>query len=399
MKKVNILRVGISVLGYQELVEKIKIFLESNKQNFIVTPNPEILLKAYLPKYRDEILFHILNKANVAVADGFGIKLAGWLSGNNIPRITGADLTKDILEIAEKGGYQVVFVIPINGLSSKEEIKRSLDKKYPRLKYRIFYLKQKNGVKNYKNERLKQFQPDILLATLGAPHQEKFIFYNLKEFPSIKLAMGIGGALEFITGKISRAPKIMRCLGLEWIWRLYQQPWRIKRIINAVVVFLYQFLKWKFIQPFIYRHNVACLLYKKEKDAYKILVVERKGQRGHWQIPQGGVEGWEKITESGSRELKEELNTDKFIPEGGYKLNFKYRFPSGYQAKNGGYRGQKQDLLIAKFTGNDEDITINFWDHRSWKWVDIKLLLKTVYPARREASKLFLNKFHEHINK
>ncbi len=55
--------------------------------------------------------------------------------------------------------------------------------------------------------------------------------------PSVKLAVGVGGAFDFITGRIKRAPKLMRSIGLEWLWRLFCQPWRIKRVFRAIIKF------------------------------------------------------------------------------------------------------------------------------------------------------------------
>ena len=81
---------------------------------------------------------------------------------------------------------------------------------------------------------------------MGAPKQEKWIAENLKKMPDVKLAIGVGGSFDFISGKVQRAPEFMRTLGFEWLWRLIIQPWRIKRIFNAVVVFPWLVLKSRF---------------------------------------------------------------------------------------------------------------------------------------------------------
>jgi len=77
----------------------------------------------------------------------------------------------------------------------------------------------------------------ILFVALGAPKQEKWIVENLKLMPSVKLVMGVGGAFDFMAGRARRAPKFLRAIGLEWLWRLFCQPRRIIRIFKAVVVF------------------------------------------------------------------------------------------------------------------------------------------------------------------
>jgi N-acetylglucosaminyldiphosphoundecaprenol N-acetyl-beta-D-mannosaminyltransferase len=74
-----------------------------------------------------------------------------------------------------------------------------------------------------------------LLVGLGSPKQEEFIYNNLSKMPSVKLAIGVGGAFDFISGRVKRAPHILQNIGLEWLWRLMIQPKRLKRICKGVV--------------------------------------------------------------------------------------------------------------------------------------------------------------------
>ena len=76
-----------------------------------------------------------------------------------------------------------------------------------------------------------------MFVALGAPKQEKWINENLKKMPSVKLAMVVGGAFDFIACQVPRAPKFLRFIVLEWLWRFFYQHWRIKRIFKAVIVF------------------------------------------------------------------------------------------------------------------------------------------------------------------
>lgn len=406
--KINLLGVNISNLTKNEILKKIGSFLTDGKQHQIVTPNPEFLLEAR----RDEEFFYILNKADLAIPDGIGLKFAGWCMGKNIHRITGADLAGDILRIAEEKKFKAAIVNWSGGLSKARDIKIALKEKYPDLKFLVFDIggNLEQGIGN-----LADFQPDILFATLGAPRQEKFIYHNLSKLPSVKIGMGAGGAFDFLTGRIKRAPKAVRTIGLEWLWRLstlfikywfqadeteYFMRRRMKRIYNAVIIFPWQFFKWRFILPFLYRPNVSCILFKKEGDKIKILLVERKDEPGHWQLPQGGTDG-EDLATAGLRELTEELGTDKFKQVAVFKNLWKYKFGNqssqfGFPAQLvWGYKGQKQGLFIAKFIGNDNDIKINFWEHINWKWVDSENLINEVYDYRKEAVKIFLNKFNE----
>lgn len=398
MKIINILGVNIHQLNRQEVMEKVAGFLLGEKQCRITTLNPEIILTAQ----HDEEYFYILNHADLNIPDGIGLKFAAWTMGENLARMTGVALTREILKLAEAKKYKIGIINWCCGLSSAADIETSLSRDYPSLSFLVEDLER--GADLPENSRLKNFAPDILFAALGAPHQEKFIYHNLPKLPSVKLALGIGGTFDFISGKTKRAPKVMRSIGLEWLWRLLAHPqdrWqRAKRIYNAVVVFVGKFLVWRFVLLFLYRPNVACLLYKKEGDRYKIFLVERRDGPDHWQLPQGGTDGLG-VEKAGLKELYEEIGSEKIEPRAIYKNLYKYEFDNSkarhrgaVYARHAGYKGQKQSLLIAEYLGSDEEIKINFWDHRAWQWVDSEALVETVHEVRKPAARIYLGKFN-----
>lgn len=390
---INILGVNISTLRKKEVLQKIEKFLSDGKQHQIITPNPEFLLAAR----EDEEFFYILNQADLALPDGFGLKLAAWLMGKNLFRIAGADLILDLLKIAQEKNLKVAVINWSGGLSGAHEIKSAIEKKYHGLE--VYAEDTDKEWSKFNPGKINAFKPDIIFCALGAPWQDKFIYHNLEKMPSAKLGIGVGGGLDYLTGKALRAPLIMRFLGFEWLWRLIRQPKRLKRIYNAVFVFLWVFFKWRFILPLFYRSNIACILFKIEGDAYKILLVQRSDQGNHWQLPQGGTDG-EDLKTAGERELREEIGTNKFKTAAILKNLYKYKFKerSGkynlFVNRATGCKGQKQGLCIAEFFGSDKDIKINFWDHKGWKWVDAENLIKEVHPVRQEAAKIFLEKFN-----
>jgi N-acetylglucosaminyldiphosphoundecaprenol N-acetyl-beta-D-mannosaminyltransferase len=236
-----ILGVKINKITSKKVLDEIKDFLLSDKQNYIITLNPEMVVEAQ----KDEEYFHILNNADLSITDGTGLKLAGLITGNNIKRIPGADLTKKILRIAENKKSKVAILNWSGGLSKKEDIKKALAKKYPDLKFIVENIEQNftDFIKTESFTNLLKLKPDILFITLGAPYQEKWIYHNLKKMPSVKLAIGVGGSFDFISGKTKRAPLIFQKLGLEWLWRLILEPRRIKRIYNATIKFGWMVLK------------------------------------------------------------------------------------------------------------------------------------------------------------
>jgi N-acetylglucosaminyldiphosphoundecaprenol N-acetyl-beta-D-mannosaminyltransferase len=395
---IKILGIKINDFTKKTAKEKIANCFNNQKPCFITTPNPEIILEAQ----SNEELFYILNKANLSLADGFGLKIATKLMGKRIERYTGADLSIDLISLAQKENKKVLILNWTKSLSSKDDIKKALKLNYPNLNFIILNTERENN-KDIDWQKINKFQAEILLVNFGAYFQEKFIYLNKHKFKNLKIAVGIGGALDFLSGKIKRAPKTIRALGIEWLWRLYQEPRkRAKRIFKAIFVFSFKVFIWKFIQPFKYRKNVVCLLYKKNENnnKNKILVVERKDEKNHWQLPQGGTDG-QSLKIAASREVEEELNLKpeyfKFISA--YQNLYKYtikKWPQKFNRKikaMSGYKGQKQGLAIFKFLGNDQNIKINYFDHRNWQWVDEDKLINKVHKHRKEATKIFLSKF------
>ena len=407
MDKINILGVNVANISLAEVLNRIQKFLNGQKQHFIVTPNPEIILQA---TRHDEELHYILNHADLALTDGVALKFAAWFYKKNIERITGADMVVEILKLAKRENKKIVIFNWSRGLSTGAEIEQVLSEKFPGLDFLVQDIERSEP---YDFEAVNKFAPDMVFCSLGCPYQEKFIYYHLPKMPAAKLGMSVGGSFDFLTGKTKRAPKMLRQIGLEWLWRLIKQPRRIKRIYRATVVFSWRFFVFFFILRWFYRSNIACLLYKKERGAdgkvlYKILIVERVGERAHWQLPQGGTDG-ESLMIAGARELKEELNTKNFKAIAVFKNLFTYKFnlrldrdglPTEYQPMKNqrGYKGQRQSLLIAEFMGQDDEIKVNYWEHAGWRWVEAEKLVVEVYSTRQEATKIFMEKFWETVN-
>ena len=115
-----ILGVKVNKITSKEVLDKVEDFLVSDKQNYIVTLNSEIILKAQ----KDEEYFHILNNADLSILDGSGPKFAGLITGNNIKRIPGANLTEKILRIAENKKLKIAVLNWSRGLSQKEDFEK-----------------------------------------------------------------------------------------------------------------------------------------------------------------------------------------------------------------------------------------------------------------------------------
>ncbi len=388
MDKTFILGVPITVATPNELSKAIRRLLY-RRRGHIVTPNPEFLLLAQ----KHQEFFSVLENADLSIPDGIGLKFAGWLKGVNLHRYTGSNLVKYLLDIANQKRGRVAIANWRNGLSTNEEIVEAIKKRHPHLKTYVFSLDRENF--NYDIKRLKAFQPDIVFVALGAPSQDIFIRSRLlKELPQIRLAMGVGGSFDFLTGKLKRAPLLIQFLGFEWLWRLIKQPWRIKRIYNAVIIFPLAVIEWE-IRRFRYRKNVAAFIVNKNNEV--LLLNPIRSQAHYWSIPQGGVEKNESIEMAVRREIKEETGLSEFTILSAHRNIYKFDWPKYYTMH--GFRGQRQSLFIIKYDGKPSSVKTNRFEHRRYRWVKLDCLLQIVSRTRREQYELFLKKYYESIGK
>ncbi|MDO8582312.1 MAG: WecB/TagA/CpsF family glycosyltransferase [bacterium] len=246
--RIKILGVAIDTYSFHEAQKQARNFFRDGKQHIIVTPNPEFLLLAR----RDKEFHQILNQADLSLPDGVGLIFASYFLRQPIEeRITGVSFVHVICDEAERASLSV-FLLGSEETVVKKAAER-LQKEYPRLRIAgiksggVIELRIKNdelGIMDrwrYEDtgvlDTIRQAKPDILFVALGQGKQEKWIADNLQSFPSIKIAMGVGGALDYIAGAASWAPAWVRIIGLEWLWRLIHNPWRWRRILNAVIMF------------------------------------------------------------------------------------------------------------------------------------------------------------------
>lgn len=204
---------------------------------FIATPNPEMILAAR----KDFIFREILKNTDLNIPDGIGIILASKLMDNPLKeRVTGTDLMQSICEHAPEG-TKIFLLGAAPGIA--EKTKTTLERKNPNILIVGCY----SGSPDREEEknicsRINDSGAQILFVAFGAPKQEFWISKNIHLLHHVKLAMGVGGAFDFIAGEIRRAPEWMRGMGLEWLFRLIKQPSRIRRIFNATIVFPVLFL-------------------------------------------------------------------------------------------------------------------------------------------------------------
>jgi len=214
----KILGVSVDQITLSQAVERVENWLKSPKKRFIVTPNPEMVMLAQ----QDQEFKKILNQADLAIPDGWGLRLAS----PGLTRVSGIDLMLALI----KRGHKTLLVGGRLGIAQKaaNTIRTVLVGKPTRTVL--------EGLSEPDVIQINRIKPDLLFVALGHGKQERWIAKNLPKL-NVKVAMGVGGALDQIAKPWLRPPGFMRVLGLEWFYRLVLQPWRIKRQL-ALLKFL-----------------------------------------------------------------------------------------------------------------------------------------------------------------
>ena len=260
----EILGVKIQALARSQLLAELRLILNSPQRDckIIATTYSEFLVQAS----RNRQFKDILNTADFNIADGIGVLwaasflnrktadlfevareflISAWQTAFDhkkiqyvLPeKISGADLIWDILRLAEEAGNSVYF------LGSYGDVVTPILNKYPLLK--VAGRSQTFPHDREEMSRINSAQADILLVAFGPFAQYLWLSPN-KNNLEVKLAMGVGGTFDYIMGKRPRAGEWWQNHGLEWLYRLFTQPWRWRRMWNAIIVFSWLVFKEKY---------------------------------------------------------------------------------------------------------------------------------------------------------
>lgn len=192
----------------------------------LITVNPEFVMAAQRnPAFRQAI-----NAAALVVADGIGVVWATrYLKAPTPERITGVDTLMALARRCAASGYRLYLLGAAPGVA--EEAATRLQNLASDLQIAGTYAGSPAPAEEEAIiERIRTAQADVLCVAYGAPAQDLWIARNLARLP-VALAVGVGGAYDFISGRQRRAPRFMQRLGLEWLYRLYREPWRWRRML------------------------------------------------------------------------------------------------------------------------------------------------------------------------
>lgn len=240
MTRPHILGVPADPITFEELLQRIGTWVkEGSRLHQICTINPEFIVIAQ----HDPQFYAVLQQSDLNIIDGWGAVWALRWRGIRVPgRVTGSDGVPLIAERAAQEGWRIFLLGAGEGIA--ERAAQIFRQHYTGVQIVGTYAgsprpADADGI----IERINAAKPDILLVAYGAPQQDVWI-HRYRDRLGVKVAMGIGGTLDFVTGNIPRAPLWMRRWGLEWLYRLYLQPSRWRRMLR-LPVFAIKALLWK----------------------------------------------------------------------------------------------------------------------------------------------------------
>ncbi len=236
-KDLQVLGVGIDRLTLQQAVARLEACVESGRPHQVVTVNLDFLRLAQ----RDRAFQAVLNAAALAVADGAPLVWASRLLGRSLPeRVAGVDLVEEAAALAARRGWSLYLLGAAPGVAAAAAA--ALQQRHAGLQIAGTYSPPFGALSADEEAKMVNAivaaQPAFLFVAFGAPRQDRWIHEHLQTL-GVPVCMGVGGTFDIIAGRIPRAPGWMQRAGLEWLYRLRQEPQRLWRryLLNDLPVF------------------------------------------------------------------------------------------------------------------------------------------------------------------
>lgn len=223
--RVNLLDTLIDKTDVDRAVAQIDAFVESGVPHQIVTANVDFLRIA-----REDARFRdLINSSDLVVPDGMPLLWSSRLLGDPLPeRVTGVELIAECARLSAAKGHRIFLLGAASGVA--EAAATALRQRYPGAQIVATYAPPMYAVTAAEEEKIvslvREMQPDILFVAFGAPKQDLWIRKNMHRL-GVPVCMGVGGAFDFLAGRVRRAPRWMQNRGLEWLYRVIQEPTRL----------------------------------------------------------------------------------------------------------------------------------------------------------------------------
>lgn len=224
-KQIEILGAFVDRVTLDEAVQRTHEFLTSGLAHQIVTVNVDFIRLAQ----ENSEFMDIINHSDLAIADGMPLVWASGWSGDKLPqRVTGVELVEKCCALSEKSGYRVFLLGGEEGVASAAaEIYRQ---RYPGVQIVGAYSPPVGPFSEEEDRKMvdmiRAAQPHFLFVAFGAPKQDLWIAKHREEL-GVPVSVGVGGVFNFVTGRVKRAPEWMQHHGLEWLYRVFQEPRRL----------------------------------------------------------------------------------------------------------------------------------------------------------------------------
>lgn len=228
MTRLRLMNTEIDNLTMDETLDAIDSLIKEDNCSYVVTPNVDHIVQLE----KNEELKRAYENASLILTDGKPlIWISNWYKTPIKEKISGSDLFPRVCDLAAKKGYTMYLLGAAEGVADKAA--KNLIDKYKGLNivgtYSPPFGFEKDKVELKKIERqIQEVHPDILIVGLGCPKQEKYMYHHCKEL-GVPISFGLGASIDFEAGNIKRAPKWMSEHGLEWLYRITQDPKRLAK--------------------------------------------------------------------------------------------------------------------------------------------------------------------------
>lgn len=236
--RISLLSTWVDSIDLSEAGDRVAGFVRDGAPHQIVPANVDFLRLAS----EDEEFRELVNGADMVVADGMPLVWAARWAGHHFPRrISGVDMILTCAEAAVERGFSMFFLGAAPGVG--EDVAEVLQARFPGLRIAGVYAPPPLPLTEEEDQKVvrlvQEAQPDMLLVAFGAPLQEQWIRAHM-HYLGVPVCMGVGGAFDMLSGRVRRAPLWMQGRGLEWFYRLVQEPRRLWRryLIHDLPVFV-----------------------------------------------------------------------------------------------------------------------------------------------------------------
>jgi N-acetylglucosaminyldiphosphoundecaprenol N-acetyl-beta-D-mannosaminyltransferase len=220
----RVLGVRVDCLDMRAALDRVEQLVDAGGHHLIATVNPEFIMRAH----REHEFARVLESADLCLADGSGVVWAARRQGCAMSGpVPGVDMIPPLAAMCARRGFRLFLLGAAPGVAA--QLASRLRTEHPRLEVAAHAGSPDPSSDDETSRLIRAHQTQVLLVAFGAPKQELWID-RMEDRAGVAVAMGVGGAYDYLTGRVPRAPLWMRRAGLEWLHRLIHQPWRISRM-------------------------------------------------------------------------------------------------------------------------------------------------------------------------